>query len=218
MNLGELRNLVLYWLDDLDAGYFTPVQVNLWLNNAQRECQKLLIAAGENYYLTCAQTTLTSNQNDYSLPDDFLKVHRTEVVTGGTFPNEDKYTLTPITVNQQDFEFSETGDPDAFYLSRQKIYLFPIPSNAYILRLFYSYRVSDMVSDNSVPDVPEEFHEFLAVLAAIDGAIKDERNSALLLEKRAYYEKMLKNMAEDRTQNASRRVVITESYGISDVW
>jgi hypothetical protein len=218
LNRGQLRELVLYWLDDLEAGYFTPTQVNLWLNNAQREVQKLLIFAGENYYLTCAQTTLNINQNDYALPDNFLKMHRTELVTGGVFPNEDKYTLDPITVNQQDFEFDQTGQPDTFYLSRQKIYLFPIPDLPSILRIYYSYRVSDMQADSAVPDVPEEFHEFLAVLAAIDGAIKDERNLAPLLEKRTYYENMLKQMADDRVQNRSRQIVMNESYGATDIW
>ena len=80
MNRGEIRDLCLYWLDDLQGAYFTPTQMNVFINNAQREVQKQLIQAFEDYYLKVVQTTTVANQADYILPQDFLKLRRLEIV------------------------------------------------------------------------------------------------------------------------------------------
>src|ERR1044072_4285102 len=101
MNFLQLQSLVSYWLDDLNFGYFTQAQVKVWLNNAQRDTQKRLIKAGQNYYVKYCSTPLVINQRDYVLPSDFKKLHRLEVVVSGSDPNESVTPLREITINQQ---------------------------------------------------------------------------------------------------------------------
>jgi len=210
----DLRNLVLYWVDDLQGTYFTPAQVNTWINNAQMEIQKYLLQAGENYYYKCQETTLVVNQQDYTLPDDFYDILRVEVVLSGTGVTEEKRQLSKITLNQQNLvNITQTSDPRWYVLTKDKLKLFPIPGTAKILRLYYSYLIEEMTQDTDVPDIPVEFQEGIAVIAAWNAFIKDDRVPSNLKQKYDDYMKLLKETSEDRAQDNARVVIQTTDYG-----
>lgn len=212
MTFLELRQLVSYWVDDLNLTYFTPAQVNRFLNNAQREVQKLVLGAGQDFYMKCAQTTLVINQRDYVLPDDFYKVNRLEVVISGSSPNENVLRLNPITPNQLDLMGTQTGTPSVYFFKKNRFTLYPAPNSALTLRMLYSYKVADMVLDSDLPDVPEPYNEMIAVLAAMDCLLKDGRDVSALIEKRDLYMKMLKDDAAQRSLDESRSVQYTGTY------
>lgn len=209
MTFTDLQNMVVYWLDDPNFGYFTTTQVQLWLNNGQKEVQKLLLNAGEHWYTKPVQTSTIANQAEYVLPSDLLKIHRLEVVLSGTAPNENVIPIEPITLMQKDLVDNSTGVPTAYTLKKSRIVLYPYPDSIYTLRMWYSPLVANMTNGTDVPDAPEQYHEMIAILAAIDGALKDERNTTLLVGKREYYEAMMKNDAQDRRQDRPRMVVTT---------
>ena len=210
MNFGQLQSLVSYYLDDLNFTYFTPTQVQRFINNAQREAQQKLIQAGQNFYLTCAQTPTVANQEGLALPDDFLKVGHIELITGGTWPNEEKYVITHSTQAESDIVNYAPGRPLTFWLQKDCLILRPVPDvSSYTLRLHYHYRVADMVAAGEEPDVPLEYHEYVAVLAAIDGFLKDQRDPSPFFAKRDYYEKSLKASSADRMVDKPREVRTT---------
>ncbi len=212
MTFLELKALTSYWLDDLNQTYFTPTQLGVFLNNALLEAQKLLIGAGQEWYTKCVQTTLVVNQRFYALPDDFLKLNRLEVVVSGSPPNETVNYLMPITPNQRDLVFDQTGTPVAYFFIKNNAVLYPAPNVALTLRLTYSYRVGSMTLDTDQPDVPPQYQELVAILAARDGLIKDTRESALLNQKLAEYMDELKKDAAQRNVDQSRTVIETGSY------
>ncbi len=213
----DLQNLVLQWTDDPNGGYFDPVQfVQPALNRALLEVQKQLLQAGEMYYLkTPPPTTQTvANQGVYLLPDDFVKLHRVEYVISGIGVNEQVNSLQFITLNQQDLIGKSTvGTPIAFNIQKNRIQLFPIPDKATTLRLFYSPRVVGMSSDSDSPDCPEDYQEYIAVLATYDCFIKDDRPATNILTKKAYYEALMKDEMQQRSQQGPRMVVTTEDDG-----
>lgn len=214
MTLTQMQDLCLTWLDDPNAGYFTRPILTVWLNNAQQELQKRLLLAGQNWYLRCQQTSIVTNQNLYALPSDFREVHRLEVVINGTFPNETKSSVAPITFNQQDLLPDTTGIPECYVLKKNAIQIFPVPDGtAQYLRMNYSYRVSDMVNGTDVADAPEQYHEFLPVMATLDGALRDKGDMSGILEKKRFYEEMLKSDSQMRTVDQPRSVVITQQDG-----
>lgn len=213
MNLGQLKTLVSVWLDDVNFGYFTEPQITVWLNNAQRECQKLLLQAGQNYYTKEVVTSTVVNQQDYILPTDFFDLNRVAVISAGTGPTATQYPLVYITLNQRDLVTNQAGYPQYYTLVRNRMSLFPVPNQAQSLLLTYSYLVEDMTLDSDVPDVPPEYHEFLAVLATIDGFIRDGRDMSPMMAKRAYYENMLKQAAQERNLDSPRTIVVTGDYG-----
>lgn len=213
MTRTDLRTLVLSWLDDTQGAYFTAAQVNVWLNLAQREVQKMLLQSGENWFMKPVETLTVSGQADYVLPTDFMVEHRLEVVLSGTGTSENRQALVPITTNQQDLISIALGNPTNYYIKKDRVTLSPTPSiSNLVMRLYYSPRVVDMASDSDSPDVPEQFMEFVAILAAYDGFIKDDRDPGHLVHKKEKYEALLKQMAEDRTQDLSRQVVSTSEY------
>lgn len=219
MTLAELRTLVLSWLDDPLAGYYTPAQVNVFLNNNQRTVQKRLIKAKQNHYVRCVQTTLVVNQADYVLPEDFKDLNRLELITSGLPPNETKSPLGPITLNQQDMIPSMTGTPMAYVFKKNRLVLYPAPDVAYPLRLFYTYSVTDMVNDSDVPDVPEDYHELIALLAAQDGFLKDGRSSDLLNKKLKEFQEQMDQDLQERSMDQPRGIVQTGySAGTEFYW
>lgn len=218
MTRAQLSALVVSWLDDVNQTYFTPTQVNVWLNLAQRQVQQLLLQAGQNWYMTPVETTTVVSQADYVLPSDFMVEHRLEIVQSGTGVNENRVTLSEITTNQQVFVPIGLGCPTNYYIKKDRVTISPTPDQTYPLRLYYSYRVADMNNDSDTPDVPEQFMEYVAILAAFDGFIKDDRAPQNLLLKKEKYETLLKEMANDRTQDQGRQVVQLTDYDSQQWW
>lgn len=212
MTRAEIRTLALSWLDDPDGGYFTSAQMNVFINNAQREVQKQLVQAGQNYYLKRAETTTVVGQADYILPTDFLKSHRLEWIDSGTGTNESRIQIYPITVNQQNITTPALGIPAVYSLLQERFTLYPTPQSAKVVRLYYSYRVTDMSADSDTPDVPADYHEYIAILAAMDGFVKDDRAPQNLVKKMEDYKVLMKQTADDRRQDKPRRVLITDEY------
>lgn len=218
MTFLQLQNLVAYWLDDPNYGYYSLTQVKLALNNAQKETQKILLQAGENWYVKCVQTPSVSGQSEYELPTDVLKIHRLAIVLSGTAPNENIVPIRRTTLNQQDLESNGTGTPDGYYYKKTRIVIMPASdiSNLWI-RLHYTYLVADMVNDSDLPDIPTQYHEYPAILAGIDGLLKDGRDASLLLAKKSYYEELMKRDSEDRAEDSPRTVVMTDN-GVGGVF
>lgn len=213
MTRSQLRFLVSSWLDDLNQSYFTSDQINTWINLAQRRVQMLLLQAGENWYMKPVETLTVVGQADYVLPSDHMITHRVEYVITGTGTNEVLRPLGEITTNQQDLISKNLGTPSNFYIKKDRITISPTPDQANkVIRLFYSPLVQDLANDADEPDVPEQFHEYVALLAAEDGFIKDDRAPTNLLVKKEKYEALLKEMAEDRTQDVSRSVVQVQDF------
>lgn len=198
------------WLDDPSQTYFTAAQCNVWINLAQRHVQQMLLQAGENWYMRPVETTLVEDQYDYVLPSDFLVEHRIEIVISGSGVTENRQPLLPITTNQQDLVSVAAGVPSNYFIKKDRITISPAPQQSYTMRLYYSPRVADLGNDADTPDVPEQFMEFVAVLAALDGFIKDDRASENLMAKKLQYETLIKQMAEDRLQDQPRMVVMND--------
>lgn len=212
MNRADLKTLISYWVDDLNKTYFTDAQMNVWINMAQKEVQRLLIQAGEDYYLVTKQCVTSPNQRNYVVPTDMLQTHRFEIKNSGTFPNENKRTIYPITPQQQDLLPHTPGDPAAYYMQANQFILVPCPGSlTYTMILHYSYRVADLTDDSESPDVPEEYHELVGLYAARDAYIKDGRQAELLEKKIQEYIMTIKRDAENRNLDGARMIVETDS-------
>lgn len=210
MTFLEMQNSTAYYLDDLAFGYFTPTQVKVWLNNAQKRVQKRLIKAGQSYYNLCSQTTLIKDQREYILPNDFKKLMRLELVTSGVYPNENIQPIVEITTNQKDLiQNSGRGTPCWYTFKRNRLVIYPAPDTALVMKMEYAYEVADMVNDSDLPDVLESYHELIPLLAAEDGFLKDGRVSEILAKKLKEFNEELDQDAQERNQDSARGIVET---------
>lgn len=214
MTFLDLINYVGRNVDDKDHGYFTLADVKARVNLAQRELQKRLISANQEYYTECVKTNTVAYQNAYSLPSDFLQIIRLERVVQASVTNPVYQQIKPITPNQRNDLTDVTGDPDYYYFQKNYVMLVPTPNRVQEIHLEYSYQVEDMVNDNDVPDAPEWAHEYIGVLATRDCLLQDERSLQPIETKLADFEKLLKEIAVQRNADESRMVVVTQDgYG-----
>lgn len=211
MTFLQLQNLTLDTLDDPNAGYFGLTILKQRLNLALRELQKRLISANEEYYSAAVKTNLVNGQNIYSLPTDFLQVIRLEYVTQGSGNTADTQKLQYMTPNQRDLMVDRSGDPIGYWFQQNNLILCPTPTGTQELRLEYSYYVSDMVNDADVPDAPAQFHEYISILTARDCLVKDMRPLSSIETKLNDYEKLLKQIAEQRRADGTRMIVQVEA-------
>jgi len=92
--------------------------------------------------------------------------------------------------------------------------LYPVPNAVKVMRLWYSPRVEDMSDDADIPDCPADYHEYLAILAARDGFLRDGRSIAPIERKLQYYEDLMDEQAESRNSDSPRMVTATpEGFG-----
>lgn len=209
MTRAEMRTLISQWIDDPDNGYFTTTTLNTFINNALYEVQKRLIMAGENYYITCVTTPTVQNQAEYELPEDFWGARRIRIITSGSGATAQKYDLEPISLGQSS-SFPNTGAPSCFYIKKDNLVLVPAPdTNTYTIELEYAYTIPLMSNDNDTPDVPAFFQEYVALLAAYNCFIKDDRVPSILETKKEQYERQLDEAAENRVMAKARSIVVT---------
>jgi hypothetical protein len=213
----EMQGLFLQWMNDPNGTFFSPTNfVQPALDRALLELQKQLVMSGDLYYVRSPPSTALTvlHQQDYVLPDDCLKLHRVTIDTDTASPQPADRTLNPISLNQIDRFGNDTGTPQAWVITRNKISLYPIPDSAgKIIRLWYSYQVSEMTSDSSTPDAPEIFHEYIVVLACLDAKIKDETIENNVKEKQLRYQELMKQMADTRNYQTSRQVICHDDGG-----
>ncbi len=215
MTFLQLRVLTSGLLDDVDNGYFTVAQVNTWLNNAQKEVQKILNQAFEGHSIKKVQTTLVALQREYALPNDFKRLHRLELVISGTsYANYSLQRLTKITRNQQDMIYNQSGTSEGYYFQGNYIVLVPAPASALTMFMEYEYLLADMSLDADTPDLPSQYHEMIALYAARKGFLKDGREASLVQKEIDDFEKGLKRDAEQRNADEPRTIV--QTMGDSD--
>lgn len=213
MTLGDLKTLVYDYVDDPARGYFTESVVTLRLNLALWELQKRMISANKEYYTVCRKTDTVAGQQEYVLPTDFYQLVRLEWYNTGTSATALSNPILPMTPNQRDLLVSKNGDPQYYTLSKyptNKTYLlniWPIPDRIVEMHLEFNYLAAFMSGDADEPDVPDQFAEYIAVLATRDCLIKDGRPLAPIESKLAHYEELLKQIAVQRQADAPRMVV-----------
>lgn len=212
MTRTTVKSIVLSWLDDANASYFTDANLNNWINQAQKHAQFILVQSGHNWYMKPVETYTVIGQTDYILPSDFVEAHRFEIILSGTGVNENRQFLSRITTNEQDLVSITSGPPVAYYIKKDRVTVSPTPDQAYLMRLYYSALVGDLSNDSDSLDVPEEFCEYVCLLTAFNGFIKDDRVPDNLLAKKIEFEKLFKDMAVDRTTDSSRHVVQVQEW------
>lgn len=209
MTVAQIKAYVASLVDDLNFDYFTNTELLRFINQAQQEVQKRLILAGNNWYVTIDATQSTViNQANYTLPTDFLKMNRLELVLNPG-SQEQRYALKSITLNQKDMGF-QAADSVGWYILKSTLYLNPLPQTVRTIRMYYTYRIAEVTSDSDTPDVPSEYHEYLAHLVAAKCFLKDGRDASFILQQIKFVEDNLTASAIERAQDHASQVVVVD--------
>lgn len=205
----QLENLVANWLNDPDKTFFTASLIQTRLNLAQRVLQGILIDAYQDFYTTCATAPTIASIGRYKIPSDFRKSRRLEILTQGSGDTGTYQKIDPIDLNEQDQFPKGTGTPRGYFILKNHLYLRQVPSQVWTMHWHYVYRVADIAADGDEPDIPADYHEFLAILAVRADLIQDGADINPILELKKEYEDKIRADANNRKPDGARMVTAT---------
>jgi len=156
------------------------------------------------YEIDGTDTSLTTVDGtaSYTTPSAVREI-MTMKITGDT-----EYTLIAqemVWYERQDTTSDNRGIPEYFIRHGSLLYLWPIPDDAYVLRIQYRTIPADMVAADAEPIIPEEWHEAISLNAASRRAFKfgmAQRGQELKNE----YLGFVTGIQEDTTRDARYRV------------
>lgn len=215
VSLTDLQTLFRRYVDDIFGNRITDATMNLYINEAQRSIQTIIDDADENFFSACQSYTVVADTDafEFALPDNLKKVIQVErLMTSGA----------PVAANYVEFRkrhselafsspfdiYGLTSSPQ-YYLRGAKIGVVA-PSDSYTLRMWYTYAIPDLSSDNLISEIPAEFRNLIALQAAMlskgervggAGALPDE-----LLKTYDEGVERMRNYIESRQRQTSRQV------------
>ncbi|RJQ07536.1 MAG: hypothetical protein C4551_06425 [Bacillota bacterium] len=124
-------------------GFWTDVELNYWLNEANE-----IATTKAGIRKLNPDFSTVSGTAGYALPSDFLNARR--VRCGG-------YDLLPGTL--EDWT-GESGTPTRYYVmsGESKVYLDPVPNAVLTVKLWYDIRATEMTADDKSPSFPARWH------------------------------------------------------------
>lgn len=205
----QLENLIAVWLNDPEKTYFTASQIQDRINLAQKVLQAILIDSYQDRYTVCVTAPTIANTGRYLLPTDFRKIRRLEILTAGSGDTGTYKKIEPMDLNQQELLTQGAGTPSKYFLVRNHIYLRQVPSQVWTMHMNYVYTVADLTTDGQSPDIPVEYHEFLAILAVRADLIQDNVDMNPILELKKEYEEKIRMDAANRKPDGARMITAT---------
>lgn len=135
----------------------TPTVLNEIINDAIYEGWDVIVGKWLDNFTTSGTVTTVAGQQSYAVPTLFYKQRLLE--------RADQRQLRPIALEDRKRFYGVTGSPTHYLLMNRSLYLFPTPSAAEDLTLWYVPIKAEMTSDSDslTLDVPIELKYILAI-------------------------------------------------------
>lgn len=152
-----------------------------YINQAQFAIGNRINRLYENYFVRSATTATVAGQSVYQLPTDAVKVLGLEV--GDSASDRDPQPFTNIVIPDRRLfgalsEASSKRGFGAFFIAGTEMTIYPADSGSgRTMRMYYVKRLSRLVDDADVSEIPEEYHELLPIGAVRREASKRNRRN-----------------------------------------
>lgn len=228
MQLSEIRDSARAKADEQATGFISNSELTRFVNQGLQFIYGKISQRFEDFFVVKGTVgnggyiTVLANTNEYNLPATFMKLVRTERRNANdTSENNWRKVLRLNIGNDQinDFFPVREGRDQGFgyFLASSKIYLRPVPSSGFDLRLWFVPSVTLLSADSDVPGIPVEYHELIAEYAAIQMLRKS--GEGIWKESSEIFAQELQNMLENvefRSQEPEQ-MVVTDDYDF-DRW
>lgn len=172
LTLGNLRTLLRQYIDDTNSTRWTDANLNRFLNEGQKLVQNIIDDADEMYFTKCQAYTVAADTDSYefSLPDDFKKVILVERVNTDAAPTPaefEDFRRRHGTLRTTHWPYNVIlGLGEAtWYLRGTKIGMVA-PTEAFTVRLWYTYAIPDLSDDAAFSELPNDQRNLVSLLAA----------------------------------------------------
>lgn len=184
MNRGEIRTLVREHINETGAaGFWSDATLNTHINTANKKLNATIAALDEDFFTVSATFSTAAATKSYFLPSDFRFMRRLERYNASD-PNDivklDEIRF-PRTEMGGEWPFGANGEPRRYVLRGNQVDLYPIPDAVYTLRIYYDQRQEVFSSDSDTPTSPADFHEMIAMYAAILAKMKNPNEDSSTL-------------------------------------
>jgi hypothetical protein len=178
MDLSTLRDSARSKADEEATGFIDNTELDRFINQGLRFVFGNLVQRFQDHFIVKGTNSnggaisVTQGQNEYDLPTTLYKLVRVERRNSND-SNENNWRKMPRLNlgNDQinDFYPIREGRDQGFgyFVAGKKMYLRPVPSGGFDLRLWFIPSVTALATGTDVPEVPEEYHELIAEFAAI---------------------------------------------------
>jgi len=191
MNLTEIRNMVRGFINEpdpsatLSQGFWPDSEINAHINTANAKINGLISSFDSTFtnvvqtsFLTEAPSLLfPQGRKTYELPSDMRTLIRVELVTtdgcvtkltNSKFPRQEAYGEEIPTA---------MGQPCHYLWRGKNIDFIPTPDAAYTINLWMDRRQQLLTQNTDLPIAPPDYHDMIALWAAILCLTKPSRPS-----------------------------------------
>jgi len=195
--------------------HVTDAQITEFLNQGITELYDMLVEArGHEYYLTSGTVATVSGTETYSLPTDFMELHKVDIAVNGS-----NWDLTPYSLHERnDYNQTSGGStyPVVYRVIGGNISLLPVPRAVYTVTLRYVPCATRLASGSDTFDGISGWEEYPIWRAAAYCLAKEESDPSFALQMLATLKKRIENMATKRNAYGAERV--RDVYAITQPW
>lgn len=217
MTIAEINSRITFFTG-LGTDIYLPADRLIAINNGYDKFHSVILGSQDewdfddsNYTtLPIANTELTANTGTYALPSTIYKLNKVEINYGSGFVKAIPLDLNETNLSETEVLSLATVEQPRYRVFGGTIKLYPTPTATVSggLQLYYdrevdSFTSSQVTTGTKKPGFDRIFHDYIALSASIDGAIKftlsnlvSLQNQLIDLEKRA--EKFFGSKVVDR--------------------
>lgn len=215
MNRSELRLLVREYLNEPTEAFWTDASLNVYLNIACPIVHNRIKNVSRYHFTTRATFPTVSGSGYYQLPTDCKDVKMLTRLDplGVEVPLvlaqwPDPTVWTPNAMLDPSQGSSQEG-PSLYWIVGGAIRLLPIPSSVVTLRLYYEARIVALGDDADIPSFDADYHDMAAKWAAIEAAVKDDKDLAAVKD---LYKARDSDLLQDVLHRIPAPSQVVESY------
>jgi hypothetical protein len=179
MQFSEMQSRVQTLLGESSGDFYTLSEIKDEINDA---C--INIARDTEELLTYSEISTVASTQQYTLPTDFLKLKRVDLVVTSSDVRALYFKTSIEFHNYSEGAADKTGTPEIYKLELGAvsttnpfpgdIWLYPIPDAVYTLRVYYYQKPSILSNDGDTTELPEQAHKAVCYLAAANMSLKGE--------------------------------------------
>jgi hypothetical protein len=200
-----------------NSNFVQDSELTNFINNSIAELHDILAEAyGSEYFVISTEFALSSQVQEYDLPDDFYILKGLDL----KITNQDFITVGPFNFNERN-RYSELGVWDLagvtnvrYRIVGQKLLFIPKPDRNATAKLWYVPLATKLVNDTDELNDFNAFSEYVIVDAAIKMMQKEESDVTVLMAQKQALEKRIRDRAAVR--DAAGPESISDIYAEGD--
>lgn len=230
MTLDQLITISRSRADEQSTGFISNTEVTDYLNHGLTNFYGDIVARYEDYYIAEGTvlngglfSTVSATQG-YTLPTTMIKLVRAETRSAAATNDNEWKKLERLNIANDRIDsfypvregYGQIGV--GYFIAGSKLYLKPVPTSPFSVRLWFIPRVTELVSGSDEPGIPSEYHRLLAEFAAIQMLAKS--GEGIWKERSDLFQIQYKNLLEtiEFRDQTSEQMVISDDSDFDRNW